>query len=101
MKPYYLAATFIGIAAVTLILGAIIVFNSKKPEVNKTYVPQKTANKQQVIPTSSPAPVPLSQQETDKTLTSTDMDIQTTLNQADEDLKEIDNTNTTSDSTNL
>ncbi len=100
MKPYYLAATFIGIAAVTVILGALLVItSSKKLEVNNNYVPTQT----QVVtkPVFSPTPVPLAESQTDSTLSQTDTDIQATLNQTSQDLGEINNIDASQDAINL
>ena len=101
MKPYYLAATFVAIAAITVLLGAILILNSGKSQINKTYVPTQTTQTTIVKPATSPIPVPLTETDADKTFVSTDIDIQTTLNQADQDLGDINTIDQSQDSTSL
>lgn len=96
MKPYYLAAAFVALAAITVLLGAILILNSGKSQINKTYVPTQTVTT--VKPTTSPVPVPLTEPDADKTFTSIDIDIQATLNQTDQDLGEINTIDQSQDS---
>lgn len=94
MRPHYLAMLFIATTTVIVLLSFVLVFTSQKKELNKISLPQ--------IPTVEntefkPVLNPLREEEADSTLLMTDTDIQTTLNQTDQDLNEIKNTDTSAD----